>query len=731
MTRRRKLPHLPSREDVRAFLDMCDTPPSRKELYKVFGIAKRQQVHFDELLASLLPEEEKKKANEQAPPLPHVTPARVVRFNAAGEALAEPSPWKHSAPPPVIRVKGKPKPALRAQERLLLKIFTEKKGRYTGKIMRRLPEDSHHRSIIAAVEEAYGTLALRTTDKKAVRHFIPAGPMASALKPGDLVLASPLPGSRQRSAGLMAPLAEVSDVFASLKEPGGVSALAIAEHNLPHRFPEAALKQADTHKAPKAGADRVDLRDIPLVTIDGEDARDFDDAVWARPVKNPKQKGKWELLVAIADVAHYVPEGSALDVEAEKRGNSVYFPDRVVPMLPEKLSNGLCSLNPEVDRYCMAVRLWIDTRGNIVDSEFLRGIMRSHARLTYTQVQQAKDTDNRHQAVPPNIYKEVLQPLYGVYASLKGHREQRGTLELDLPEFAIRFGKDGKKVDTIEKVERLDSHCLIEECMIAANVAVARLLSLREHPGMFRVHEPPAPERIDELRETLKDFGHHLPKGDGLGGRQFNVVLNRAKGMPESGAVSTAILRSQSQAVYGEKNIGHFGLALQHYCHFTSPIRRYADLITHRAVIRLLGLGPDGLSDDAMAALESVAKHISKTERDAALAERDTRDRFAALYYRGAIGKRFEATVSGEAGIGIFVTLVESGASGLVPQRRHGRYQRKGGGLQMGERVSVRLTQTDPITGRMRFELVKEKKQAGKQPPAKKKRPARKKKPKK
>ena len=488
--------------------------------------------------------------------------------------------------------------------------------------------------------------------------------------------------------------------------PGAISLISIAEFDIPAEFPAASLAESAAAKPPVPDG-RVDLRELALVTIDGSDARDFDDAVWAESDSDPENRGGWHLVVAIADVAHYARAGSALDREAKLRGNSVYFPDRVVPMLPEALSNGLCSLVPGEDRACLAAQLWIDAQGRKRRHRFERAIMRSAARLTYDEVQAARDGSRK-----PEIGKSRLDALYGAWAALDRARAERGALELDLVEYRVVLDARGAPV-AVEPRVRLDSHRLIEEFMILANVAAAEELEARGRPCVYRIHDAPDPERLDGLRQALTDLGVPglaLAKGQALRPELFNRILTRAAGRPEAAVINDLVLRAQAQAAYSPVNISHFGLALRRYAHFTSPIRRYADLLVHRAL-----LGEPIARGEELAA---VAEHISDTERRATAAERAALDRYRAQLCTGMIGQLFAARVSGVVRFGLFVRIAESGTDGLVPlsnlpigpyrfdpkrQRLSGRHGRRSFGL--GDAVTVRLVETDPIGGRLVFRL--------------------------
>jgi len=529
---------------------------------------------------------------------------------------------------------------------------------------------------------------------------------------GELVRVEQLPTGR-----FGFPRARIVERLGRSSDPGAVSLLAIASYEIPTEFPIAAIAEAEA-ALPASSAGRSDLRDIALVTIDGANARDFDDAVWAEPDCDPENRGGWHIVVAIADVAWYVRPGTALDREARRRGNSVYFPDRVVPMLPEVLSNDLCSLNPGVDRACLAVHLWIDAAGRKRQHRFERGLMRSAARLTYEQAQAAREGRSQ------DGLREGLAALFGAFAALAEARADRGTLELDIGEDQVVLDAE-KQPLAIARVARLDSHRLIEEFMILANVAAAEELERQRRSCMYRIHDAPDPEKLEDLRVILDEIGIprlSLTKGQAPKPQLFNRILRRAAGTPAAAIVNELVLRCQAQAAYSANNIGHFGLALRRYAHFTSPIRRYADLMVHRALIAgadadWRGPGSRALSSDSdREEFSAIAGHISATERRAAAAERAAFERYRAIILARSIGCIFAGRVSGVAAFGLFVTSTENGANGLVPvstlpgdyydcdqraQRLIGR--RSGRVFRIGDEMSVRLVEVDGIGGRIVF----------------------------
>jgi ribonuclease R len=504
--------------------------------------------------------------------------------------------------------------------------------------------------------------------------------------------------------------AKLIEVLGDMNSPKAVSLIAIATHGIPQEFDKDAVREAEDAQ-PVTLQGRTDLRDIPLVTIDGEDARDFDDAVFAEP-----DGTGWHLVVAIADVSHYVKPGSALDKTAYERGNSTYFPDRVVPMLPEALSNELCSLKPHVDRATMAAHMWIDGGGELTRWQFVRGVMKSRARLTYTQVQRAMD--GQPDDVTRPLLDPVIKPLYAAYKCLIQARLKRGTLELDLPERKVEIGTNGL-VKTVTVRPRFDSHRLIEELMISANVAAAAQLEGKGGTCLYRVHDKPSEMKLEGLRDFLNSLGISLVAKRELHPRFLTQILENAAGGPHAQVVNEMMLRSQAQAIYSPENIGHFGLALAKYAHFTSPIRRYADLIVHRGLIRAGKLGDDGLTENEVERLEKIAEHISNTERRSSAAERDAIDRFITLFMTDRVGATFPARISGVARFGLFARLDETGADGIIPinslpqdyyfhdekrQALVGKRTRRT--FQLAQPVVVRLETADRLTGSMAFTLV-------------------------
>ncbi|MDB5478767.1 MAG: rnr [Alphaproteobacteria bacterium] len=506
----------------------------------------------------------------------------------------------------------------------------------------------------------------------------------------------------------------ISEVLADRDDAGMVSLMAIKTLDIPDVFSPEVMAETQGISVPSLGK-RTDLRDVPLVTIDGDDSRDFDDAVYAIADDAEDNKGGWKITVAIADVAHYVKTDSALDREALKRGNSVYFPDRVVPMLPEALSNDLCSLRPHEERACMAALMRINENGHLVEIKIVRGLMKSVARLTYTEVQEALDGQPNEKTAP--LLDTVIKPLYGAYKTLAKARADRGTVELDLPERRV-FLKNGMIEDIISK-PRYDSHKLIEELMILANVAVATMFEEKKQEALYRIHPKPDASRWASTREFLQELGLKTKPGLSPKPADLQALLDQVVGRDEAPLVNDIVLRSMSQASYSPENIGHFGLALENYSHFTSPIRRYADLIVHRALIKQFHLGNDGLTDAEEEDLVRIGEHISQRERIAQVAERDTINRYIALFLEDKIGATFAARVSGVTRFGLFVNVDPMGADGLIPvrtlpedyyihdEKRHSLVGRRNGLVfRLAMPLTVRLLEVEAGTGRLLMELL-------------------------
>ena len=701
---------LPSREDLLAYIQ--DNPDAgKREIARAFGIKgdrrKVLKARLKELEDNGLVQRGRKRRLATSGHLPDVTVVEVVAVDNDGDPLARPVNWRGETEPPAIVMLPERggRPALGIGDRALARLKRVASGRYEGRTMRRIERRPDR--VLGVYRLLGGEGRVMPTDRRAKTEYLVTGIDAAGAKPGDLVFAEVAPGRR-----LGLPRARVTErLGASLDDPRAFSLIAIHANRIPVDFATAAIAEANAAKPVGTLGKREDLRETPLVTIDGADARDFDDAVWAEP--DPANDGGWHALVAIADVAHYVRPGGALDQAANERGNSVYFPDRVVPMLPEALSNDLCSLRPGEARPCLAVHLWIDGDGGLRRHRFLRGLMCSAARLTYEQVQAARDGHADEIAGP--LGETVIAPLYGVLEALLRARKRRGAIDLDLPERKAVLDDAGHVAEIVPR-PRLDSHRLIEELMIAANVAAAETLEKRKTAAMFRIHDEPAAEKVADLRDFLATLDLKLAAGQHPRPVHFNRVLAQVEDLPHGPAVNTAILRSQAKAEYSPENVGHFGLSLRRYSHFTSPIRRYADLLVHRALIRALGFGRDGLPDGAGEGFEVLGEHISMTERRAQAAERQALERYIAAYMESRVGASFTGRVSGVTRFGLFVMLDETGADGIVPRRSLGRdaavdeagheMTMAGRAIRLGDAVEVRLREANVATGGLVFELL-------------------------
>ena len=645
--------------------------------------------------------------------LPAVTVVEITDRDNDGELLA--TPVRHDRAAPRIRLApgegagGKGQTALGIGDRALVRLSPDDEGGYEARLIKRLGQ-SAHKILCILRKPSSGPMRLLPVDRRSRHELVPARGEADKADDGDLVLCQI---AKERRNGLKT--AEITEVVGPATGPGAGSIIALYSHGVPQGFSETEQREADTVKPAKI-RDREDLRDLPLITIDPDDAKDHDDAVWAAPDENPKNEGGWQVIVAIADVAAYVTPGSALDRGAFKRGNSVYLPDRVVPMLPERLSNDLCSLREQEERPCMAVRMVFDKQGNKTGHRFLRGWMKSAAKLSYTQAQTAIDGGD---GGPANaLLDSVLRPLWGAYFAVREARNRREPLEIDAPERRVRVGADGKVVG-VEVRERFDAHKLIEEFMIQANVCAAETLEKHKTPLIYRVHEQPSKEKIEGLAAYLPTVGLKWTRGERVQTSRFNQLLKQAKSSEHYETINEVVLRSQSQAVYDTDNQGHFGLHLDRYAHFTSPIRRYADLTVHRALIRALKLGSDGQSDEERSRLEVIAEEITHAERRAMAAERDAVDRFIALYLADKIGSEFSGRITGVTRFGLFVRLHETGADGLVPistlgQERfeHVEAEHALVGLETGTRfrlgmsVTVRIEEAQPVTGGLLLDIL-------------------------
>ncbi|MFT6461235.1 MAG: ribonuclease R [Maricaulis maris] len=687
---------------------------------------------LNDALAALTEDGTLTRSNSKTYSLPGALPAvcvvQLIGRDNDGELLAEPvRPDRHA---PMIRLApgegagGKGTPAIGIGDKALVRLALQEDGSYQARLIKKLGQ-SAHKLLCMLRKPQSGPFRLLPVDRRSRHELVPAKGEAEKARDGDLVLCEI---AKERRHGLKT--ARIVEVVGDASAPGAGSLIALYSHGVPQGFSETEQREADETPTARQGK-REDLRALPLITIDPDDAKDHDDAVWAAPDDDPKNPGGWQVIVAIADVAAYVTPGSALDRGAFKRGNSVYLPDRVVPMLPERLSNDLCSLREKEDRPCLAVRMVFDKSGNKRSHTFMRGWMRSAAKLSYTQAQDA--IDGRDGGPANALLGDVLKPLWGAYFAAREARGRREPLEIDAPERRVRVGEDGQVIG-VETRQRFDAHKLVEEFMIQANVCAAETLEQKRTPLIYRVHEPPSREKIDALSDFLPTVGMKWAKGNKVETGRFNQLLKQAKSSEHYETINVVVLRSQSQAVYDTENEGHFGLNLQRYAHFTSPIRRYADLTVHRALIRALGLGDDGQSDEERSRLTVIAEEITHAERRAMAAERDAVDRFIAAYLADKIGAEFAGRITGVTRFGCFVKLDETGADGLVPISRLGeeRFEHDEKlhalvGLQTGSRyrlgmpVTVRIDEAQPVTGGLLLDMLTEAEKG--EPPSGRRRP--------
>ncbi|RAI45649.1 ribonuclease R [Rhodoplanes roseus] len=714
---------MPTKDELLAFIAAHGGEAGTREIARAYGLKNADRATLKTMLRELADEgriARRKKKLHHAGTLPNVVLADVTGRDADGGLIAVPADWdeEESGPAPKIRLhiphKARPADIPRVGDRALLRTeeVEEEDGiRHRGRPIKVLERDKHRAlGVFRALPEGGGRLV--PVEKRSLGRELPirAGDTLDA-RDGDLVAVDVQKHGRFGHTSV-----KVKERLGSLASERTVSLIAIHAHGIPHEFSKAVLAEAEAAR-PATLEGREDWREVPFVTIDPADAKDHDDAVFARTDSAADNPGGFVIDVAIADVAAYVRPGTAMDREALERGNSVYFPDRVVPMLPERISNDLCSLRPAEDRPALVVRMVIDADGRKRSHSFHRVLMRSIAKLHYAQAQAAIDGQPDDTTTP--LLPLVLRPLYDAYAALKKAREERSPLDLELPERKILLKPDFT-VDRVIVPQRLDAHRLIEEFMILANVAAAETLERAKTPLVYRVHDEPTLEKLSALREFLATLDISMPKAGALRPVQFNRILARVKGKDSEGLVNEVVLRSQAQAEYASENYGHFGLNLRRYAHFTSPIRRYADLIVHRALIRACKLGRDGLPEGAdVAALGEIAARISAAERRAMAAERETVDRLIAHHLADRIGATFKGRVAGATRSGLFVKLDETGADGFVPASTLGRdYYRydesqhaligdaTGESWRLGDTVTVKLVEAAPVAGALRFEIL-------------------------
>jgi len=715
---------LPSRKQILDFIASSDQPAGKREIARAFGLSGQDKIDLKRLLKDMADEglidSSPGRAFHQAGGVPKVTVLRVAEVDDSGHVFAVPEQWHAETPPPRIRLQERGKrSALGIGDRVLAR--TEQHGdKWIAHPMKKLAKSAE---LVLGVVKREGERAwLSPVDKRERREFA-----ISDLKdaePGDLVLCE-ISGRPPRVT------ARVDAVLGDPFAPRSFSLIAIHKHGLRHEFTQDAIDEA--HRVSKLPlGEREDLTHLPIVAIDPEDARDHDDAIWAESAKEADNEGGWNAIVAIADVSFYVRPGSELDREARARGNSVYFPDRVVPMLPEELSADICSLKEGADRAALACHLKIDKHGEIKSWRFTRAKVRIAANIAYEEAQAAIDAAEEETIevsspvcfmppvegpVPKELVDTALKPLWTCWRALFAARQKRDPLELDLPERRVVLDEKGR-IASIAPRDRLDAHRLVEDFMIAANVAAARALEAKKAPVMYRVHEAPSREKLVALKDYLKTFGVEFTLGQVIKPGTFNRVIERVGDSEGREEIMEQLLRTQMQARYGPERLGHFGLALATYAHFTSPIRRYADLLVHRALVSAYRLGDGGLPAADAERFEEIGEKISMLERRAMEAERETVDRYVAAYLADRVGQLLKCRISGVQPFGFFATVEELGGDGLVLAKDLGREyfrydeaakalvgEESGETYRMGQRLTLRLAEANPVSGSLRFEL--------------------------
>jgi ribonuclease R len=722
---------MPTRDEILEFLKRereagQSGKIGKREIARAFAIKGSDRIALKAILKELETDgaiERRRKTLHRPGTLPSVVLADITSRDRDGELIAVPVEWdaEHGPVPKIVLIpvrqrQGTPVPGVGDRALIRTEILHDARDgepSYSGRVVKLLQKA---KSQVLGIfrTDARGGGRIVPIDKKNLGRgelFVPPGNEGDA-REGDLVAVDVL-----RSGRLGLPSAKVHERLGSLATEKAMSLIALHAHGIPVSFRPETIAEATRAKAATMDG-REDWRSIPLVTIDPPDAKDHDDAVFAMPDADPTNKGGHIIYVAIADVAAYVRPGSALDREALDRGNSVYFPDRVVPMLPERISNDLCSLRPNEDRPAMAMRIVVAADGRKISHRVHRVMMRSAAKLAYAQVQAAWDGMPGPEAQP--VLDSVLKPLFAAYESLKIARLKRAPLDLDLPERKVLLTPDGT-VDRVITPPRLEAHRLIEDFMILANVAAAEVLEEKRQSLIYRAHDEPSVEKLNALSEFLASIDIRLAKGQVLNPHQFNGILARVSGTEHEHVINEIVLRTQAQAEYVTENYGHFGLHLRSYAHFTSPIRRYADLIVHRALIRALHFGGDGLPDMPAEDLAEIAARISAAERRAMAAERETIERLIAAHLATQVGTIFEGRISGVTKVGLFVKLRDTGADGFIPaaslgneyfhydESQHALIGGRSGEMhRLGDEVTVKLIEAAPFAGALRFELLSE-----------------------
>ncbi len=708
----------PSEEEIREFIRNATSKVGKREIARAFNIKGSQRIELKKILknmteAGLLRKDARRLSD--AADLPPVLVAEVMGQDEDGELYAEPANWEEDAGVPPRILLSQRRSAGRDSEkrppgegdRILVRITrtSDETYPYDGKIIRRLTRSGGR--IIGVFRKQGKEMRIEQVDRSARHELKVASGDDKDARDGELVAVELV-----RDGGRGLKTARVRERLGALDDQRNISLIAISQHGIPDTFSDELLEEANRLSEADAKG-RTDLRDVPLITIDPADARDHDDAIWAELTENGCR-----IIVAIADVCWYVRPGSLLDKEARVRGNSVYFPDRVVPMLPERLSNDLCSLKENQNRPALAAIMEFDKSGRKTSHKFDRVLIKVAANIAYEGAQAAIDGKPKGKA--ETLLDPVLKPLWHAYGMLTKGRTEREPLELEVPERKIVLNENGT-IDRVVTPDRLDAHKLVEEFMIQANVCAAETLEEKRTPLIYRVHDAPSDEKMRALHEFLQTINVKLAKAQVMKPALFNKILSEVSGRDVELLVNEVVLRTQSQAVYSPENLGHFGLNLRRYAHFTSPIRRYADLIVHRALVTALSLGEGGLSEFDLQNLSETSELISTAERRAMAAERETKDRLMAAWLSEHVGGIFRGRVAGVTRSGLFVKLQESGADGFVPastilgdyyihdEAAHALVgERSGETFRLGDKVDVRLQEVTPLAGGLRFELLSE-----------------------
>ena len=713
--------------DQRQILEFIRENPgraSKREITRAFQIKGEEKIKLKKLLRKMTLDGKLEKPHKSrlqiSGDLPPVLVIEISGIDSYGDLTARPIDWDHSEEPPKILIFAYDKRnKLALGDRALVRLNANTDKGETGYVAKIIRNIDHKSSQVMGIfkSDDENIAFVNPTDKKDRNKYLIAKNDWNDARDGTLVLIQ-LKAAKQRSRHATAKPAKVVKCFGSVNDTKSISLIAIISQGIATEFTDEVIRQAEKSEQPKL-ENRKDLRNIPLITVDPSDARDHDDAIWAEMDPDPKNEGGCHIIIAIADVAEYVRPGSTLDKEAVKRGNSTYFPDRVVPMLPEKLSNGLCSLHEGEDRYTMAVHIWFDKRGKKIRHKFVRGIMNSHASLSYAEFQNAHDGSASKRAKP--LLESVINPLYQAFDILLKGRAHRQPLELFVPEKKINLDEKGNITSITNRVS-IPAHKLVEEFMIQANVAAAEELENKKTPCIYRIHEQPSFEKLETLRQFMQSLDYNFAKGQVIKPQLFNNLISKVAGTPHENVVSTIVLRTQMQAKYSPDNQGHFGLSLTRYGHFTSPIRRYADVLVHRGLIKALKLGNDGLSHYDIENLYETAEHISNTERNSMIAERSSTERYLAHYMSNKIDEEFEGKINGVLRAGLFISLIETGGEGFIPisslvgdyfrhDKDHQLLEGEHSGLiyQLGDSVTVRLKEANPVSGGLIFQLIDDK----------------------